>query len=76
MAQALLATESLPEELQALIVCKAAGNPFFVEEVIKSLLEMEALRRTADGYVLARGPERDICPQYHPGCDYGPDRSA
>ena len=54
MAQALLATESLPEELKALIVRKAEGNPFFVEEVVKSLLEVGALRRAGDGYVLAK----------------------
>jgi tetratricopeptide (TPR) repeat protein len=54
MAQALLATASLPEELKALIVRKAEGNPFFVEEVVKSLLEVGALRRTGDGYVLAK----------------------
>jgi predicted ATPase len=54
MAQALLATESLPEELKALIVRKAEGNPFFVEEVVKSLLEVGALRRAPDGYVLAK----------------------
>ena len=54
MAQALLATESLPEELKALIVRKAEGNPFFVEEVVKSLLEVGALRRAGGGYVLAK----------------------
>jgi class 3 adenylate cyclase/tetratricopeptide (TPR) repeat protein len=54
IAQALLATESLPEELQALIVRKAEGNPFFVEEVVKSLLEVGALRRAGEGYVLAK----------------------
>src|SRR5215510_4009877 len=54
MAQALLATESLPKELKALIVRKAEGNPFFVEEVVKSLLEVGTLRRAADGYVLAK----------------------
>ena len=54
MTQALLATASLPEELKALIVRKAEGNPFFVEEVVKSLLEVGALRRAGDGYVLAK----------------------
>jgi len=54
MAQALLATEGLPQELQALIVRKAEGNPFFVEEVVKSLQEVGALRRTEGGYVLAK----------------------
>jgi predicted ATPase len=54
VAQALLATESLPEELKALIVRKAEGNPFFVEEMVKSLLEVGALRRAGEGYVLAK----------------------
>jgi predicted ATPase len=54
VAQALLATESLPEELKALIVRKAEGNPFFVEEMVKSLLEVGALRRAGEEYVLAK----------------------
>jgi class 3 adenylate cyclase/tetratricopeptide (TPR) repeat protein len=54
MAQAMLATATLPEELKVLIVRKAEGNPFFVEEVVKSLLEVGALRRAGDGYVLAK----------------------
>jgi tetratricopeptide (TPR) repeat protein len=54
MTQGILATERLPEELKRLIVWKAEGNPFFVEEVVKSLLEVEALRQTGEGYVLAK----------------------
>jgi tetratricopeptide (TPR) repeat protein len=54
MTQGMLATESLPEELKALIDRKAEGNPFFVEEVVKSLLELGALRRAGDSYVLAK----------------------
>jgi tetratricopeptide (TPR) repeat protein len=54
MAQAMLATQQLPEELKALIVRKAEGNPFFVEEVVKSLLEIGALRHAGGGYVLAK----------------------
>jgi class 3 adenylate cyclase/tetratricopeptide (TPR) repeat protein len=54
MVQAMLATERLPEELKALIAKKAEGNPFFVEEVIKSLLEVGALRQAGEGYVLAK----------------------
>ena len=45
MAQAMLASEHLPEALQTLIVEKAEGNPFFVEEVVKSLLEVDAIQR-------------------------------
>ncbi|MGH8069087.1 MAG: adenylate/guanylate cyclase domain-containing protein [Candidatus Entotheonellia bacterium] len=62
IAQALLATESLPEELKALIVRKAEGNPFFVEEVVKSLQEVGALRRTEGSYVLAKRLEEIVVP--------------
>jgi predicted ATPase len=54
MAQGMLLTERLPEALKALIVRKAEGNPFFVEEVVKSLLEVGALRPAGEGYVLAK----------------------
>lgn len=54
MAKAILATEQLPEELSSLIVRKAEGNPFFVEEVVKSLQEIGALRQVGDHYVLAK----------------------
>jgi class 3 adenylate cyclase/tetratricopeptide (TPR) repeat protein len=35
----LLEIEDLPEKVRALILMKAEGNPFFVEEVIRSLLD-------------------------------------
>ena len=54
MARAMLAKEHLPEALQTLIVQKAEGNPFFIEEVIKSLQEMGAIRRDGSHYVLSR----------------------
>jgi class 3 adenylate cyclase/tetratricopeptide (TPR) repeat protein len=52
MTRSALAANSLPEELQTLIVRKAEGNPFFVEEVVKSLQEVGAIRRAGDGWVL------------------------
>ena len=54
MTKAILATEQVPEELHTLIVRKAEGNPFFVEEVVKSLHEVGALRRDDGRYVLAK----------------------
>jgi class 3 adenylate cyclase/tetratricopeptide (TPR) repeat protein len=54
MTKAILATEQLPDELHRLIVRKAEGNPFFVEEVVKSLHEVGALRRDNGRYVLAK----------------------
>ncbi|MGH7818494.1 MAG: ATP-binding protein, partial [Candidatus Binatia bacterium] len=55
MAEAVLETQRFPPEIRDIIARKAEGNPFFVEEVAKSLLEMGALRRTEEGLVLNRG---------------------
>jgi class 3 adenylate cyclase/tetratricopeptide (TPR) repeat protein len=44
MAGSILEAEALPEEVRGLITGKADGNPFFVEEVTKSLLEAGILR--------------------------------
>jgi predicted ATPase len=54
MTRSLLAVDSLPEDLQTMVVRKAEGNPFFVEEVAKSLREIGAIRRSADGFVLTK----------------------
>ncbi len=45
----LLGTDALPEKTCALILDKAEGNPFFVEEMIRSLIEMGAIARREDG---------------------------
>jgi len=42
----LLEIEDLPEKVRALILKKAEGNPFFVEEVIRSLLDAKLVVRT------------------------------
>jgi class 3 adenylate cyclase/tetratricopeptide (TPR) repeat protein/ribosomal protein L40E len=54
MTKAILATDQLPEELNTLIVRKAEGNPFFVEEVVKSLHEVGAIRQAGDHYILSK----------------------
>ncbi|MGA7731192.1 MAG: AAA family ATPase, partial [Chloroflexia bacterium] len=41
----LLEIEDLPEKVRALILRKAEGNPFFVEEVIRSLLDAKLVVR-------------------------------
>ena len=53
LAAATLAVESLPPDVRTLISRKAEGNPFFIEEVTKSLSELGALRRSADGTLIA-----------------------
>ncbi|MGH7898026.1 MAG: ATP-binding protein, partial [Candidatus Binatia bacterium] len=62
MAARMLETSSLPAEVRAVITRKAEGNPFFVEEVTKSLVEIEALRRTPQGLVLGRNASEIVIP--------------
>jgi class 3 adenylate cyclase/tetratricopeptide (TPR) repeat protein len=54
MAAAVLDTEALPAGLRALVATKAEGNPFYVEELVKSLEEGGALRRANGRLDLAR----------------------
>jgi class 3 adenylate cyclase/tetratricopeptide (TPR) repeat protein len=62
MAESMLSTRSLPEELKALIARKAEGNPFFLEEVVKSLQEVGAIRLTDDRYALTRPINEIVVP--------------
>ena len=54
MAAAVLGTDSLPGELRTVLGRKAEGNPFYVEELVKSLEESGAMRRVGASYELAR----------------------
>ena len=62
MAAAMLDSQEVPAEIRALIIDKAEGNPFFVEEVTKSLIEVGALRRTTHGYALGRPVSEIVIP--------------
>jgi class 3 adenylate cyclase/tetratricopeptide (TPR) repeat protein len=50
MVQELLGSTTLPPELEQLIATKTDGNPLFVEELPRSLLESGALVQEAGGY--------------------------
>ena len=50
----MLAMAEFPPELRDLIVRKAEGNPFFLEEVLKSLLEVGTLRQRDGRYILTK----------------------
>lgn len=54
VTRSILGAADVPESLRALIASKAEGNPFFVEELTRSLLEEGALRREHDRVVLGR----------------------
>ena len=62
MTEAMLATTGLPAEIEALIVGKAEGNPFFVEEVVKSLQEVGAVARAGGRWALAKPLSEVVVP--------------
>jgi class 3 adenylate cyclase/tetratricopeptide (TPR) repeat protein len=62
MAKGLLASGDLPPELHALVRRKAEGNPFFVEELIKSLSETGAIRHEDERWVLGRPLDQIVVP--------------
>jgi tetratricopeptide (TPR) repeat protein len=47
----LLTTTGLPTGITDAILGKAEGNPFFVEEVLRSLIDQGILRQTGDGWI-------------------------
>lgn len=62
MARAMLAAERLPDDLRALLGRKADGNPFFVEEMVRSLREGGTIQRVGEGYALTKRLEDVLLP--------------
>jgi class 3 adenylate cyclase/tetratricopeptide (TPR) repeat protein len=58
----LLEIEDLPEKVRALILQKAEGNPFYVEEVIRSLLDNGLVVREEDHWRATRDIENIAVP--------------
>jgi predicted ATPase len=54
MVMSILRSEAIPEELRKFIQEKVGGNPFYLEEMINSLIESGTLTRDADNWQLAR----------------------
>ncbi len=50
IAESFLETNSFPDELKELINRRTEGNPFFIEELIKSLLESGIIIKNESGY--------------------------
>ena len=59
IAQAMLSVDLLPDELAGLLSRKTEGNPFFVEQVVRSLREAGAIREVDNRCVMTR-PIADI----------------
>lgn len=56
---ALLDEPTFPDTLRRLILARADGNPFFVEEVIRMLIEDGTLVQRGDSWVLSEGARVD-----------------
>ena len=56
----LLEIEALPEEVRALILKKAEGNPFFVEEVIRMLIDHGAIVKKGENAWAAGKEIREV----------------
>jgi DNA-binding NtrC family response regulator/tetratricopeptide (TPR) repeat protein len=53
MARGLLGADTLAPEIEALVIERAEGNPFFVEELVRSMLDLGAVRRESSRAVVA-----------------------
>ena len=53
MASGLLSVDALPEALETLLLRRAEGNPFFLEELLRSCQETGTIRREGARLVLA-----------------------
>jgi len=62
LAAGLLGAGALPGPVQTLILDKAEGNPFFLEELVRSLVESGALRQEGETPALAIGADRIVVP--------------
>ena len=66
MLVSLLKTESIPSDLKRLVQSKTEGNPFYLEELVNSLIESEALIRDNGSWKITRSiSESDISSTIH-----------
>ncbi len=56
LAGALLDDSELPEELTRIIVDRSQGNPFFLEEIVRSLIDARVLGRARGRWRMRSGP--------------------
>jgi class 3 adenylate cyclase/tetratricopeptide (TPR) repeat protein len=66
MLESLLKTERIPSELKRLVQSKVEGNPFYLEELVNTLIESETLTRDDGSWKLTRPiTESDISSSLH-----------
>jgi len=54
LVEALLALDSIPSPSSDFIIARSGGNPLFVEEVLKALIEADVIRRDGGSWFVAR----------------------
>ncbi len=75
MLESLLKTDTIPSDLRRFVQHKAEGNPFYLEELVNSLIESGTLARDNGGWVLAKPiSEADISSTIHGVIDGRLDR--
>jgi class 3 adenylate cyclase/tetratricopeptide (TPR) repeat protein len=62
IAEGVLATPRLSAEIAEMLARAGEGNPFYVEEVVRSLRESGVIRETAGGYVAAARLDTVVVP--------------
>jgi len=66
MLESLLKTEFIPSDLKRFVKDTAEGNPFYLEELVNSLIETETLIRDNSGWRITRPiGESEISPTIH-----------
>ena len=58
LAENLLRVSDLPEAIRQTILSRAEGNPFFLEEIIRALIEQGVLRRDGERWVIGEDQEQ------------------
>lgn len=62
MVESLLGRDALAQPIEALVAGRSDGNPFYIEELTKSLLESDVLRWKDGNYSVARPTEQIVVP--------------
>jgi len=66
MLESLLKTETIPSDLKRFVQQKAEGNPFYLEELINSLIESKTLTKKNNAWEITKPiTESDISPTIH-----------
>ena len=66
MLESLLETETIPSDLKHFVQNKAEGNPFYLEELVNSLIESETLIRDNGNWKITRSiSESEISSTIH-----------